>query len=1099
MKINSIFRPLILLFLGAFLSFNAFSSSVSLTEVSQKGSISLAPHLELLVDKGENWPIEEIASPEFSHRFFPFDEHHSNMGYVNTAIWLRFTIKSDSLLSDKSFLELSFPGMDNIELYIPEPSGGFRLKKGGNALPFSAREIHHRHFVFALSHEPLQEQTYYLRFVSETLMVFPLKLWSRRAFLNHATNEYFGLGIYYGIIIIMVFYNLFLFFSLKERSYLYYVLFISSFGALMFTMNSLSYEFLWPESPWWNNRAGMFLNGLTCFWAVLFSMRFLKNKDFSPVLHKIFYSFLALNILFMVFVLFSDYRSAGLVAQVLPTVQIIFFYYIGIISLKRGYKPAKYYLVAWTSLLFGVLLNVALGLGLVPVNFFSQYGLQIGSVLEVILLSLALADRINLIKKEKELAKEEALKNQHLAYENLKIADKMKEEFLANTSHELRTPLHAITGLTETLIEKVRKNNVQKLLPDLNLVFSSSKRLIGLVNDILDFSRLKYDDLKLHLKTTNLRDIAEIVFSLCQNLVDNQLELVNDIPSDLPPILGDENRLQQILYNLVGNAIKFTSSGKVVLSATVHGKEIRVSVSDTGIGISPEQIEQIFHPFVQGKDSINRGYEGSGIGLTISKKLVELHNGKITVESSLGKGSKFSFTVPLSNKAPGEPSNKVVTTELSSLNRQNLLSPFVEEPIVAPNTNLKDNHLQILIVEDDPINMRVVFSFLDETDYGLAAATNGLKALEWIEDNGKPDLILLDSMMPKMSGVEFCEKVRKRYPPHELPIIFMSARNQVSDIVEGFTQGGNDYLIKPFSKAELLTRIQNQIQTITSSERFSSLRNFSKNIEKLHDVEQIMRKTFQQISGVMFTPYSVLFKGDTLVKQYAHAKTSPPAQIYLDLEKTKLLFNEHSQEILFLESSDKRIPLTFSFSSEAPQQTDGFWAFIRIRELEDFVVCLFRERENGFFNRMDEEYVKNIVSTIKQVQKKFRETTKNSRMIRIVREIELQLKNILYIQANASYSKVVFDDPKKATAIESEKNSGLYRTSLESLHPYFKEDMLLRIHRSYLINPGKDIHLKKRGARDIKICMKDSFGGTHEINVGRTYIKKIKNRYPASF
>ncbi|MGK7914070.1 MAG: ATP-binding protein, partial [Prochloraceae cyanobacterium] len=245
---------------------------------------------------------------------------------------------------------------------------------------------------------------------------------------------------------------------------------------------------------------------------------------------------------------------------------------------------------------------------------------------------------------------------------SLQRLDRLKDEFLANTSHELRTPLNGIIGIAESLLDGASGTLSAPVRSNLVAISASGKRLANLVNDILDFSQLKHKEIKLQLRAVGVREITEIVLTATRPLIGNKnLQLKNNISADLPPVLADENRLQQILYNLVGNAIKFTDRGRVEVSAqlvTQDGEKNRgndnrksdyltISVQDTGIGIPEDRLDRIFTSIEQADGSTARVYGGTGLGLAITKKLVELHGGRIRVESTLGVGSRFTFELPV--------------------------------------------------------------------------------------------------------------------------------------------------------------------------------------------------------------------------------------------------------------------------------------------------------------------------------------------------------------------------------------------------------------------------------------------------------------------
>ncbi|RKZ44952.1 MAG: guanylate cyclase, partial [Gammaproteobacteria bacterium] len=235
----------------------------------------------------------------------------------------------------------------------------------------------------------------------------------------------------------------------------------------------------------------------------------------------------------------------------------------------------------------------------------------------------------------------------------LQRLDGLKDDFLANTSHELRTPLNGIIGIAGSLIDGSTGQLSPHTCSELSMIVASGQRLSNLVNDILDFSKQKYEQIELELKPVDMRKIADIVFRFCQPLVGQKdLQLANAIANDLPLANADENRVQQILHNLVGNAIKFTERGRIEISAQlpVSNNQLVIIVSDTGVGIPANKTGQIFESYEQLGDSSTSQNGGTGLGLAVTKQLVHLHEGEIWVESTVGVGSRFIFTLPISDK-----------------------------------------------------------------------------------------------------------------------------------------------------------------------------------------------------------------------------------------------------------------------------------------------------------------------------------------------------------------------------------------------------------------------------------------------------------------
>jgi signal transduction histidine kinase/DNA-binding response OmpR family regulator len=453
------------------------------------------------------------------------------------------------------------------------------------------------------------------------------------------------------------------------------------------------------------------------------------------------------------------------------------------------------------------------------------------------------------------------LENQN---QKLQELDKLKDEFLANTSHELRTPLNGMIGIAESMIDGATGTLSEIQQQNLSMIASSGRRLGELVNNILDFAQLKNHKLELQLRSVGIRSLVEVILTISQSLVSQKnVQLINNISPDLPLAWADENRLQQILYNLIGNAIKFTEVGTVEISAKIvnlHNQshanngeaayllsalnklssmpdrspsssdfQIAITVSDTGIGIPADLLDRIFEPFEQGDGSIVRQYGGTGLGLTLSKQFVELHGGKIYAVSEVGIGSHFTFTLPISPEKVQSiepditpqpvkiktPKTHVVSSANNSVNIP--VISYTELPKELPTDRFQDSapseneKFRLLIVDDDPINLQVLNNHLSLQNYSVIQALNGEQALSAIESGQHFDLIILDIMMPRMSGYEVCAKLREKYPSHQLPVVMLTAKNQVSDLITGFQFGANDYLTKPFSKDELLTRIKSHI------------------------------------------------------------------------------------------------------------------------------------------------------------------------------------------------------------------------------------------------------------------------------------------------
>ena len=401
------------------------------------------------------------------------------------------------------------------------------------------------------------------------------------------------------------------------------------------------------------------------------------------------------------------------------------------------------------------------------------------------------------------------------AKEAAEAANEAKNQIMANTSHELRTPLHGIINLADLIRIGASGPVSPQAVQDLEMIINSASRLNSLVNDILDFSKLQKQQLEIQHKPVDLFQVAENSLALLKPLHrEKPIDLQNELTKDLPLVDGDEDRIQQILLNLLGNALKFTESGEVRLSAVIQDGWIELAVADTGIGIPQDKQERIFYAFEQGDASTERTHGGTGLGLSVAKQLVELHGGRIWLESVVGQGSVFRFTLPCSSASEQERTEPVVSKKVNTTKALPVAVATV--PVVEEETGSESNvdllvddpsEVTILVVDDEPINRQVLRNQLEMVGYRVEVAIDGLQGLKLLEKLN-PQVILLDVMMPRLSGYQTCYRIRQKYSASELPIILLTAKDQPEDTVRGFQHGANDYLTKPFSREELLIRVQ---------------------------------------------------------------------------------------------------------------------------------------------------------------------------------------------------------------------------------------------------------------------------------------------------
>ncbi|MBO1320962.1 diguanylate cyclase [Acanthopleuribacter pedis] len=440
------------------------------------------------------------------------------------------------------------------------------------------------------------------------------------------------------------------------------------------------------------------------------------------------------------------------------------------------------------------------------------------------------------------------LRQERITVEKLRQVDRLKDEFLANTSHELRTPLNGIIGLTESLLAGAAGKLNHGLAHNLSMISYSGRRLANLINDILDFSQLRNADLVLVRKGVDVKVIADLVLTLSRPLAKNKaLHLINTMDEETFFVDADENRLQQIFYNLIGNAVKFTERGVVKVSARHEEDMVLIRVDDTGVGIPAKDYERVFHSFEQLDGATNRGHSGAGLGLAVTRRLVQLHGGGINVVPKEGPGACLEFSLPVwrGTVEPESMEAKSVITQIKM--------PSVSEPILPPvaETETGGDRFRILIVDDDPVNRQVLANHLSLENFRLGEMADGGAVLEAFAEEKPWDLIMLDIMMPKVSGYEVCRKLREKYSVSELPIIFITARNQLPNLENGFLAGGNDYVIKPVSKNELVLRVRTHLNLLRSNRYLE--REVAARTRELDEKNQALQEANQRLKRISTT------------------------------------------------------------------------------------------------------------------------------------------------------------------------------------------------------------------------------------------------------
>ncbi|MBI2974544.1 MAG: response regulator, partial [Deltaproteobacteria bacterium] len=376
---------------------------------------------------------------------------------------------------------------------------------------------------------------------------------------------------------------------------------------------------------------------------------------------------------------------------------------------------------------------------------------------------------------------DEALKNirEKLEEKNfeLKRLNEVKSEFVATVSHELRTPLASIKEAISLILDGVSGETNEKQRNFLSIANRNIDRLTGLINNLLDISKIETGKLKLYKTNFLMADVIKEVIDSFKHLAENKrinLRLIEK--TDLPSVYADKDKITQIIINLLSNALKFTPEGGFVEVSTDYTKSdkefVEVEVKDSGMGIAEDDMPKLFHKFQQIDGSITRKIGGTGLGLAISREIIEMHEGRIWAASELGKGSRFGFILP-----------------------------------VIPMGKIKVDKKRILIIDDDPDLCETLKTRLEANEFIVFTALNGMDGIELAKKN-RPNLIILDLMMPEMDGFQVCQSLMKDSQTSSIPVVVLTVLDQEEAIRKALCKGAVGYMIKPYDSESLLETVR---------------------------------------------------------------------------------------------------------------------------------------------------------------------------------------------------------------------------------------------------------------------------------------------------
>lgn len=778
---------------------------------SNDKTISLQKNIYIFKDKTRNLSIKDVLDKKIQNKFKKNVSGISNYGYSNEVYWLRIKISSNILTEKKWFIHFKYPHIDYLDFYQIDPYGNVKTIKTGDMRIFRTKEIRHRNFVFHFDPQYKKVTTIYFRLESSGALTFPLELIPCDSFLSNNRREEIVYGFYYGMIVILVLYNLALFFTFRDQNYIYYILHITSFIAYHFVMAGYSFEYLFYDQPALNNLIQPASIGFAVIFTALFTQSFLKTKSKIPIMHYALNGIHIASIFYILSVLFLPGNVINIYSAFLPILMIVLIVLTAIILSIRKTREAYFFLTAWLLLFMGTSFLALHRIGILPDGFLVNYGIVIGSTIQVFVLSLGLSDRINQLRHQLINHEQIARQAQNELIEHLNKDEEQRNEFLSKTASDILVPLENALETLASIRSEHQSCEEKNTLID-KVVFSTEK-IRNIISNVIDFTQLKESRRNLRQKPVDFYTLSTIITNRLKNQLNlDNVFIHNQISPGIPYVLGDEYRIQQILIHLINNSIKFTQKGEVNLYSETKGQMLEIIISDTGIGIPEDKLEKIFEPFEKGEKGI-RYQEGTGLGLTLVKNLIDGMGGSIYIFSREGEGTRVHFTLPVTDKAKNnEIMNNASVNEID--NRISLPSEIItlDSSGNVPENTYSDKPISILIVDDDPVNLHLLSNFLNIHQFHILKAETGEAALDILADS-RPDLILLDIIMPGLNGYQVCRKIREKWSLFELPVIMITAKSESSDMVIGFEAGANDYLVKPFDKTELLARVKTHIKT----------------------------------------------------------------------------------------------------------------------------------------------------------------------------------------------------------------------------------------------------------------------------------------------
>jgi len=771
------------------------------------------------------WGVYDILEKDVADQFVKAEKSVFRLDFRPHSYWLRFQIQNQQTVARNLVLELDKHTFQSVDLFLPQEKG-YLARRGDFIQRLGDRESRYKNQAFNFAAQP-GITIYYLRVDSWLKDVVPLRIWSHEGFQRHKTNQNALLGIIAGIFVCIFFSIFLLYLFVRDRSYIYLSLMTVCGFLLHISSSGFGLQFLWPDYP----LLGLYFAGLafplSFAFFYFFCRSFIDLELYTPAMDRVVkgLALISLALALATLLLPLNYKK-GIMGLILAIDKVYYLplLYPAILAVRNKDRSGIFLLIGISFFLLSNLEWALSSIDVIPYHLIDYIHLKGAGFL--IIMTLALANKINAMKDslaelnvnlERKVEERTGnllskTKELELANEKLKELDRAKTRFFANISHELRTPLSRITAPLDSFLQgdygKMSKSN-RYILASMQ---RNADRLLRLINNLLDFSKIEARKMKLRVNACDMPELLSYCMANIESAAAHRgIDTVfNDMTRGLIAYV-DKDLLEKAVFNLLANAIKFNrKGGSIELRLEAEEDRFWIRVRDTGIGIAEDMHAVIFERFGQADTSSTRKYEGTGIGLALTKEIVDMHRGEIYVQSRPGEGATFTICLPVNKREKGLRSDALGTyTEIDDQwpGRTGDASrlPLPEE---REQAGTQDN--TVMIVEDNA-DMRTYLDMLLRKHYATLTADNGKSALEILKTN-QVDLVLADLMMPEMDGFEFIRIVRQLDAYANLPIIILTARSDVPDKVEGIDLGANDYLVKPFSPDELLARIRSQMK-----------------------------------------------------------------------------------------------------------------------------------------------------------------------------------------------------------------------------------------------------------------------------------------------